>query len=141
MGLGKILECPKCGNKIALYEGIGMMWSSFDKEMFYPPKEKWKLNFYDGLDKKMIKEIHNFIEESKEVFVPVAYYQPYICKKCGKIESKVYFRIENENKTYSPKYTCKCGNKYKLLTQKDIENLRCDKCNKGIYDVQEFCWD
>jgi hypothetical protein len=50
MGSGKIFECPECGNRVELYEGIGMMWSHFDTSMFYPAKKgkenwQWRVPF------------------------------------------------------------------------------------------------
>ena len=36
MGLGKSFICADCGNTFEMYEGIGMLWYSFDTSMFYP---------------------------------------------------------------------------------------------------------
>ena len=141
MGEEKTFECPKCGNEIKLNDGLGMLWSSFDKSMFYHPKNSFDLNFYYELDKKMINEIHKFIEESKDVSVEDAYYQPYICKKCGKMESKLYFRIRGDNKTYIPKYFCECGNRYKKLTEKEQEHLHCNKCGAEMEETNILFWD
>jgi transcription initiation factor IIE alpha subunit len=97
MGSGKIFECPECGNRVELYEGIGMMWSHFDTSMFYPPKkDSCGLNFYDETDKNIIKEAQKFIEESENAYVADAYEQSYICEKCGGFTTKLYFRIESE---------------------------------------------
>lgn len=107
MGQERTYVCSKCGANIELIEGSGMMWHSFDKNMFYPPKKDcFGLNFYDSLDKKTLGEVHKFIDKEEFVHVVDAYYQPYVCKKCGKIESKIYFRIDGANETYRPKYIC-----------------------------------
>ena len=142
MGLGKHFECPKCGNEIEILEGIGMMWHSFKPDMFYPPKkDSYGLNFYDEFDENTLKEIHKFIEEAEDVFVENVYYQPYICKKCGKVETKVYFRIESDGKAYRPKYFCECGGKYIRLTNKKQKHLHCNKCGAKMSDPRELCWD
>ena len=141
MGTVKTYECPECGNVVKLNDGLGEMWSSFDKSMFYPPKNSFDLNFCSELDKKMLDEVRKFIEESEEVFVEDAYYQPYICKKCGKTESKLYFRIHGKDKTYTPKYFCTCGNEYKELTEEEQEHLRCNKCGSEMTEKYTLFWD
>ena len=141
MGEEKTFKCPKCGNVVKLNDGLGMMWSSFDKSMFYRPKNSFDINFYDELDKKMIDEVHRFIEESQDVLVADAYYQPYICKRCGKMESKLYFKIYGNDKTYIPKYFCECGNRYKKLTEKEQEHLHCDKCGTEMIKTNSLFWD
>ena len=142
MGLGKSFICSDCGNTFEIYEGIGMLWHSFDISMFYPPeKNSHSLNFYNEIDKKMLKEIQKFIEESEDVFVADAYCQPYICKNCGKYENKLYFKIVSKDKTYRPKYFCNCGNRYKRLTKEDQAHLYCEKCGGKMLNRGEICWD
>ena len=142
MGSGKIFECPECGNRVELYEGIGMMWSHFDTSMFYPPKKgSCELNFYGEINKKIIKEAQKFIEDSEIARVVDAYLQPYICEKCGKFTTKLYFRIESENGTYRPKYFCRCGRKYRRLTKKDEKHLYCAKCGCEFPEPKTLYWD
>ncbi len=144
--MGKIeqYECLNCGNTVEINEGIGKLWHDFDKSMFYPPaKDGWSFNIYDELDKNMIDEIHSFIENSEGYLDINAYYQPYICSKCGKIESKLYFKITDykSGKTYRPKYFCKCGNNYKRLTLKEKSHLYCNKCRTEMYLKEYMMWD
>ena len=141
MGTYTTYECPMCGKKVKLNEGLGMMWCRFDKSMFYKPKGGFGLNFYSELDKKTLEEVHKFIEEAGDVIVDEAYYQPYICKECGKIESKLFFKIYADGKTYSPKYSCKCGHRYKKLTEKEQEHLHCNKCGCKMVVKDEMYWD
>lgn len=142
MGTNLIYECPKCKNQIGLNYGVGMLWHSFDKSMFYPPqKGSVGLNFYYEFDKEMLEEIHRFISETEDIIVPDVYYHPYICEKCGKVESKIYFRIEGKGKTFMPKYTCKCGGKYRKMTNKDESHLCCNKCGNEMKLKAEAMWD
>ena len=148
MGQTRTYKCSKCGNTVEINEGIGFMWHTFEKSMFYPPKkDSYGLNFYDELDKDMLEEIHEFIESSDESFVADAYYQPYICKKCGKVESMLYFRIEGvksyKAQTYRPKYKCVCGSRFRKLTTKELKHLCCSKCGTDMEEVSELhmFWD
>ena len=134
MGQVHTYKCIQCKNEIELYEGIGKMWHSFNKDMFYPPqKGKHSLNFYDEFDKKTLNKIHKFIEESEDVLVSEVCYQPYICNKCGKIESKIYFKMHDlkTGKLYRLRYTCNCGGKYIKFLCSDDEEIRCNKCGKS----------
>ena len=133
MGQARTYKCIKCKKEIRLYEDIGMMWDSFDKSMFYPPqKGKHSLNFFNEFDKKTLNKIHKFIEESEDVLVSEAYYQPYICNKCGKIESKICFKMYDlkTGKLYRLRYTCNCGGTYRKFLSPNEKNIRCNKCGK-----------
>ena len=141
MGEEKTFKCLKCGNVVKLNDGLGELWHSFDKTMFYPPKNSFDLNFCNELDKNMLDEVRKFIEEAENVSVEDAYFQPYICEKCGKMESKLYFEIYGDNKTYIPKYFCECGNKYEKLTEEEQEHLHCDKCGSEMIETYTLFWD
>ena len=141
MGQITTYTCDKCGNTVELDYGIGKMWHSFDKSMFYPRKEDFGLNFYDYFTEDELKDIHKFIEEEEDVIISEAYMQPYICNKCGKIESKLYFKMQGKNKTYKLRYTCECGGSCRKFTNKDLENLKCNKCGGKMFETEEIMWD
>jgi DNA-directed RNA polymerase subunit RPC12/RpoP len=140
MGELKKLICPKCGHTVKFYEGVGMLWYFIDKNAFYPPKNSTDINFYKELDKKMLEEIHNFLKESEDVSVEAGY-QPYICKKCGKIVTKIDFTIGSGNKIYTPAYTCNCGNEYAKLTEEEQQHVLCKECGSEMMCELTGFWD
>ena len=141
MGEMILFKCPKCGNKVEIYEGIGEVWCNIDINVFYPPKKGCNINFYHELDKKIIEEIHKFVNETNKSKLVDLSLQPYLCKNCGKIEAKLYFKIENGNKIYTPTYVCRCGGKYKKLTKKEQKNITCNKCGNKMMRIISGFWD
>ena len=135
------IKCTKCGNTVEIYQGVGEMWKKFGIDAFYPRKKGCNLNFYYKLDKKVIKEIHKFIEESKNAEVVDGSLEPYVCKNCGKIENKLYFEIKGDNKTYLPSYNCTCGGEYKLFNLDKNETLYCNKCGNEMIWTNIGIWD
>ena len=142
MGIGKTYKCLNCNNIVELYEGVGEVWHSYSTDMFYPPKKgNYGMNFYNELNKRVIKEAQKFIEEYKDVCVTEAYLQPYICEECGKVKSDLYFKIESKSNTFSPKYFCRCGGQYKRLTKKAAKHLHCNKCGHKMVQISGLLWD
>ena len=143
MGEMLIYKCPHCGNKYKLNYGFGYMWHSFEKDMFYPRTNELKFNIYDELDETTLEKVHKFIEESEDVLITNVEYKPYICKECGKIESKNYFNITSlpSGKVFRPKYKCECGGNFRKLTSKEEEHIFCHKCGAEMTRTDEIMWD
>ncbi len=148
VNMGEMLfyECPHCGNKYELNYGFGFLWHGFKKDMFYPKstdKSTFKFNIYDELDKETLEKVHKFIENSESVIIRDVYYQPCICKKCGKIKSKHYFNIISlpSGKIFRPKYGCDCGGKLRKLKSKEEEHIICHKCGSEMSQTDTLMWD
>ena len=143
MGEMLFYECPHCGNKYELNFGIGFMWHSFEKDMFYPENKNCRFNIYDELDKEILDKVHKFIEESEDVIINNVYYKPYICKECGKIESKIYFNIMSypSGKVFRPKYKCEYGGNLRKLSSKEEKHIFCHKCGTEMTQTDILMWD
>ena len=140
-----IYKCPKCGNIVYLEWGCGFMWYKNDKSIFYPHKtEQYELNIHRYLLPRIRKEVYQFIESIGEpLIVDNVRWQPYICNKCGKIKSKIYFEILSpkiEIPTYKPEYNRRCHGKYKKISA-NKKHFYCHLCNTELIKYAEIMWD
>jgi predicted nucleic-acid-binding Zn-ribbon protein len=166
MGVMYVIKCAKCGYKLYVTEGVGMMASSPNAVFYGKPsgnKQRWSVAFPDGLyeygkpllldlvESKSIKDrAFALIKSGAE---PETYgHELYICPKCKRLANLFYFKLKSPTQEYEPDYHClhcqssllmvslreRKDGKIKLI-YKDNQNgeWRCPECGAENFEFTE----
>lgn len=130
MGMGSILECPKCKKEYQLCLGNG--WISFQEKHLFNFKDDGNVIDRSKYDKiSNLNELHEFLKlenvRANKDFKNDYYY----CDKCKSFEIKFYYYLKSGNKIFRPKYKCeRCGSILNHTRKKNIEyHHYCSECN------------
>lgn len=130
MGDGFRLECKKCGYNVDILNGVGMLHPLLEDVVI----DEIKLGKHGDDLKKMV--------EDTTLFLTDVTHEAFICNKCNEIKSalKIKLHFLESGKIVKVRQHCdKCGGIMK--ERKNINILKCPRCDSSLKVGERFCWD
>jgi hypothetical protein len=137
MGFGYTVKCKRCKYKETYYLGAGM------EDDFYTIYKAQHESFF--FKRKGLKTIRELVQYYNGYLEETPGYELFMCKRCKRIQEKLYFRIIHDNGIYAPAYQCRCGLPLLPLSlDGGLGGIPCPKCGRLSLTEDHECdilWD